>query len=283
MKIIVPATSANLGAGFDSIGIAVNLYLTIELLEPAESWLIEHDFEGIPQDEHNLIIQTALELKEDLQPYHLKMSSEIPLEHGLGSSSSAIVAGIELANIVGKLHLTLEQKLELACKIEGHPDNVAPALLGGLVVASYDESGKLSYAKLPSPDCKLTATIPPYSVSTKKAREVLPESFSRPDAVLASSKANVLVASLATGDLKLAGQMMESDRFHEKYRAELIPELTKIRDFSREKGAYATYLSGAGSTIMTWSKEPLESELKQAFPGLLHQALKVDETGLKSL
>lgn len=253
-KIIVPATSANLGCGFDSIGIALNLSLQIEIGAAASTWQIKHDCgPQIPTDETNLIIQTALQLVPNLPAHQLKMTSDIPLEHGLGSSSSAIVAGIKLALALSDLNLTLEEQLNFACQIEGHPDNVVPALLGGLQVASYDSiSATLTYSTLPAPNCAMIAFVPDYSLSTKLARQVLPDTYSRAQAVQASSKANVLVVSLASQNLILAGQMMESDLFHEKYRVQLIPELTEIRQLAHQYGAYATYLSGAGSTIMTW-------------------------------
>ena len=132
MKIIVPATSANVGPGFDSVGVALSKYLEIQVLEPSDSWQVDHDLgEEIPSDERNLLIATALRVKGDLQPHHLKMVSDVPLARGLGSSSSVIVAGIELANQLGNLELTADQKLDIATEIEGHPDNVAPAIFGG--------------------------------------------------------------------------------------------------------------------------------------------------------
>ena len=137
MKITVPATSANIGPGFDSVGVAVSKYLTIEVLEPADAWHIEHDLGDITSDENNLLISTALQVKSDLQPHKLVMTSDIPLARGLGSSSSVIVAGIELANQLADLKLSDDDKLDIATKIEGHPDNVAPAIFGNLVVASY--------------------------------------------------------------------------------------------------------------------------------------------------
>lgn len=133
MKITVPATSANIGPGFDSVGVAVSKYLTIEVLEPADAWHIEHDLGDIPSDENNLLISTALQVKSDLQPHKLVMTSDIPLARGLGSSSSVIVAGIELVNQLADLQLSDDDKLDIATKIEGHPDNVAPAILGILL------------------------------------------------------------------------------------------------------------------------------------------------------
>ena len=151
MKIRIPATSANLGPGFDSCGIALSLYLFIEVLEPSDQWEIIHDLgNDIPSDATNLMITTALALAPDLAPHKIKMESDVPLARGLGSSSSVIVAGIELANRLGNLNLSQKEKIEIATKIEGHPDNVAPAICGDFVVACYfseKKTDKVSYVK----------------------------------------------------------------------------------------------------------------------------------------
>ena len=194
MKIIVPATTANIGLGFDSIGIAVDLYLTLTVVEPSSEWKIEHPFgEAVPTNEENLIIETALAVCPTLQPHHLVCESDIPMTRGLGSSSSAIVAGIELANQLGKLNLTPQQKVEWATKLEGHPDNVAPAILGGLVVATYDEeSQEVDYLqKKIHSDIQGIALIPDFELSTKASRQVLPSEFVYSQAVQASSRSNV--------------------------------------------------------------------------------------------
>ena len=250
MKIIVPATSANVGPGFDSVGIAVSKYLTIEVLEPADAWLIEHDLgAGIPTDEKNLLLSTALSISTDMQPHRIKMTSEVPLARGLGSSSSVIVAGIELANQLGKLSLSDEDKLEIATKIEGHPDNVAPAIFGNLVVASYVDQ-QTNHLVLPFPECALVAFVPNYELKTSDSRNVLPSEWTYKEAVAASSIANVAIAALAKGDLRVAGKAIEADRFHERYRQQLVTEFPQVKEVAHQHDAYATYLSGAGPTIM---------------------------------
>ncbi|MDR0834588.1 MAG: homoserine kinase [Candidatus Symbiothrix sp.] len=263
MKIIVPATSANLGCGFDSIGIALDLYLELEVLEPNEKWVIASDFgAGIPKDETNLIVKTALELAPDLQPHKLAMKSNVPLTRGLGSSSTAIVAGILLANELANLKLSKHEMLNFASKMEGHPDNVAPAILGGLVIGCF-QNGKLDYAPMTAPDCAYIAFIPDYSLPTKVSRGVLPKTIDYPEAVTASAIANVMVASLVNGNLKIAGKMMEEDRFHEKYRDELVPELGEVRQISYEYGAYACVLSGAGPTILILTPKEQVATIKE--------------------
>ena len=250
MKIIVPATSANVGPGFDSVGIAVSKYLTIDVLEAQENWWIEHDLgEEIPSNEENLLLQTALQVASDLPPHRLKMTSEVPLARGLGSSSSVIVAGIELANQLGKLALSDEDKLEIATKIEGHPDNVAPAIFGNLVVASYVDQ-QTNHLVLPFPECALVAFVPNYELKTSDSRNVLPSEWTYKEAVAASSIANVAIAALAKGDLRVAGKAIEADRFHERYRQQLVAEFPQVKEVAHAHAAYATYLSGAGPTIM---------------------------------
>ena len=285
MRITVPATSANVGPGFDSVGIAVSKYLTIDVLEARENWWIEHDLgEEIPSNEENLLLQTALQVASDLPPHRLKMTSEVPLARGLGSSSSVIVAGIELANQLGKLSLSDEDKLEIATKIEGHPDNVAPAIFGNLVVASYVDQ-QTNHLVLPFPKCALVAFVPNYELKTSDSRNVLPSEWTYKEAVAASSIANVAIAALAKGDLRVAGKAIEADRFHERYRQQLVVEFPQVKEVAHQHDAYATYLSGAGPTIMTL----LPVEHAEAFAkdleskGLNGQvfSLKIDTTGVK--
>ena len=285
MKIIVPATSANVGPGFDSVGIAVSKYLTIDVLETQENWWIEHDLgEEIPSNEENLLLQTALQVASDLPPHRLKMTSEVPLARGLGSSSSVIVAGIELANQLGKLALSDEDKLEIATKIEGHPDNVAPAIYGNLVIASSFQN-QVSAVVSDFPEVSFIAFIPDYELRTVESRRVLPNRLSYKEAVAASSVANVAVAALLKGDMKTAGRAIESDRFHERYRQPLIKEFSDIKFLARKQGAFATYISGAGPTVMVLSPkdkaEQIYQQIKeQGFDGQVFQ-LQVDTQGVR--
>lgn len=250
MKIRVPATSANIGPGFDSVGVALSKYLSIEVLEKRDKWLVEHDLEFVPSDERNLLIKTALKVSKNLQPHRVKMVSDIPLARGLGSSSSVIVAGIELANQLGQLNLSNEEKLQWATKIEGHPDNVAPAIFGNLVIASYVNK-EVSSIVTDFPYTAFLAFIPNYQLRTSDSRGVLPNQLSYKKAVAASSIANVAIAALMKGDMVTAGKAIESDMFHEQFRQRLIPEFYPIKQLGKEVGAYATYLSGAGPTVMT--------------------------------
>lgn len=283
MKIKVPATSANLGPGFDSLGLALDRYLIVEVLEPSSEWLIEHELGDIPSDKTNLLVTTALKVADNLPSHKIKMTSQISLARGMGSSSSVIVAGIELANQLAKLNLTTQEKLRLATEIEGHPDNVAPAILGQFVVSSFAD-GELSTLVAPFPDCDLVAFIPNSELKTKESRGVLPLELPYAQAVAASSLANIAVAGLLTGDLAVAGRAMTADRFHQPYREQLVPDYAVIKDFAQKKGAYATYLSGAGPTIMTlWPTGQGQQCVKELesfnLDGQVVQ-LKVDTQGL---
>ena len=292
MRIIVPATTANIGLGFDSIGIAVDLYLTLTVVEPSSEWKIEHPFgEAVPSNQENLIIETALAVCPTLQPHHLVCESDIPMTRGLGSSSSAIVAGIELANQLGKLNLTPQQKVEWATKLEGHPDNVAPAILGGLVVATYDaKSQEVDYLQKEIHSAiQGIALIPDFELSTKASRQVLPSEFVYSKAVQASSRSNVLVAALWQEDWENVSKIVEKDLFHEPYRETLIPFLTPVRKLAKEKEAIGTYLSGAGPTVMVLSSkdksttivEYLQEHLPSKLGNYNIQVLTVDQVGVR--
>ncbi|NQM54242.1 homoserine kinase [Streptococcus suis] len=267
MKIIVPATSANIGPGFDSVGVALSKYLAVEVLEPTNEWIVEHQLEHVPSDQNNLLIRTALTVAKNLQPHRLKMESDIPLARGLGSSSSVIVAGIELANQLGKLNLSQDEMLQLATKIEGHPDNVAPAIYGNLVISSYVNK-KVQAVVTDFPPTSFVAFIPNYPLRTSESRGVLPSQMGYKKAVAASSIANVAIASLMSGDIEKAGQLIQLDLFHEPYRQLLVKEFCPIKQLAQEIGAYATYLSGAGPTVMVLAPAEKETKLIGAIEAL---------------
>ena len=288
MKIKIPATSANLGPGFDSCGIAVNRYLEIAVKETTDAWEIEHDLgQDIASDQENLLIQTALSVTKDLVPHRIQMTSTIPLARGLGSSSSVIVAGIELANQLGRLNLSNQEKLTLATKIEGHPDNVAPAIFGQLAIASYDAtSGQVDNVTAPFPECGIVAYIPKQELLTKTSRAVLPETFTYQEAVKASAIANVMLGALLTNDIKLAASMMAKDRFHESFRAKIVPELAQLKNLATKNGAYGAFLSGAGPTVLFLTPKDQEAQLMNqlalyAKDTAVIEALAIDTKGIQ--
>ncbi|WP_125583977.1 homoserine kinase [Levilactobacillus cerevisiae] len=250
--IRVPATAANLGPGIDSIGAALHLYLTVIIEEKTEKWRVNHALgTEIPRDEHNLMVETALKIKPDLPAHQLTVMSDIPVSRGLGSSTSAIIAGIKIANDLGEMDMTIPQQLNWAVKLGGTLDNVAPALMGQATVATAD--GDDAHAiKLPLPDLRVLVFIPGQKLLSRKSREALPKELPLQTAVHASSVANVLVAALLTGDWPLASQMIERDEFHEQARSQLVPELNQIRAAAHELDITGTYLSGAGPTVVTF-------------------------------
>lgn len=288
--ISVPASSANIGPGFDSAGVAVSRYLTLNVTK-AESWEFTHTNSIIPPVRHyedHYIYQVAKQIaewhNENLTPCHVTMTSEIPLARGLGSSASAIVAGIELANQLCRLDLTEEEKLNYAVKIEGHPDNVAAALLGGFIV-TVKMGNDTSYKKLPTIKTDLVVYIPNFELKTEDARKVLPKEFLMKDAATASGVSNLMISAFLTGDYELAGKMMESDLFHESYRAKLIPNYYEIRSEARTLGSFGTVISGAGPTMISFVPEGQGISIAKKMNSILSDyevvALKLEENGLQ--
>ncbi|WP_242221894.1 homoserine kinase [Bacillus cereus group sp. BfR-BA-01380] len=264
--IRVPASTANLGPGFDSIGLAVSKYLTVDVFSHS-SWECTAKttiLQGIPKDEKNLLIQTArmtaTRYNKELPYCHLHLDSDIPLARGLGSSASAIIAGIELADQLCELYLSRREKLLIATEMEGHIDNVGAALYGGLMIGTYD--GKdISFLSQPIHDIELVAVIPSYELKTVHSRDVLPSTLPYIDGIRGSGVANVLVAALCKEDWVLAGEMMRQDMFHEPYRKELVPELQKLQELEHQY-LYGVSLSGAGPTVLCYVKKGSAEEVK---------------------
>lgn len=282
-SIKIPATSANLGVGFDSMGVAVAKFLTIEA-EPADIWQVDfvEDFlKVLPSDESNLVIETAqavaAQYKRELSPLRIQMASEIPLTHGLGSSSSAIVAGVELANYFADLNLTTHEKITLASKFEGHPDNVGPCITGGLFVGYYKDE-ELFYQTASLENMSLILSIPPYEISTEEARRALPGEYSRAVAVEQNALSNVMVMALLQQNYQQMGELMMRDLIHEPYRQPLIAEFDQVKAIAQAYGAYATVISGAGPTILTLcsndQKETVYTAL-QAVESCSHEIVEV--------
>ena len=178
-----------------------------------------------------------------MQPHRVKMTSEVPLARGLGSSSLVIVAGIELANqLAANLQLSDAEKLRIATEIEGHPDNVAPAIFGNMVIASYIGED-VQYVTADFPSCDLVAFVPSYQLKTSDSRNVPPKEWSYKEAVAASSVANVAYRSLFKGDLLTAGRSIESDHFQRTLPSILGQRVPQVKEVAHAHGAYATHLS----------------------------------------
>lgn len=287
--IRVPGSTANLGPGFDSIGLALSRYLTLTV-SPSNEWCFEplsSEVKDIPTGEDNLIYEVATSVAKEygtkLSPCYVKVESEIPMARGLGSSAAAIVAGIELANQLGQLNLTEQEKVHWASMKEGHPDNASASLLGGCVVGVLHEN-KTFVEKISSVDVDVVATIPPYFVYTSDSRNVLPSSLTYEQAIKGSAISNVVVASLFSNRWETIGELMEQDSFHEPYRVHLVPELKKVRKLAKELGAYGTVLSGAGPTILSFAPKGLgefvASKLQASFPHCKVESLLIDHKGI---
>ncbi|WP_068676349.1 homoserine kinase [Oceanobacillus sp. Castelsardo] len=287
-QISVPATSANVGPGFDSIGLAVNLYLTLQVDESDQWRFIPYSptDSNIHYEDHfiyKIAKQIADRHSKTLPPCKVTELSVIPLASGLGSSASAILAGIEIANQVCQLNLTNDDKLRYGTEIEGHPDNIAPALFGGLVI-STDFGEEIVHIDFPNLELDTVVYIPNVKLKTEASRKVLPDVYPIKTAVKASGIGNLVVASLLQGDYKLAGRMMERDLFHEPYRKELIPNYDKIREEATELGAYGTILSGAGPTMISFAPtgqgSNIAKSLQKILPDYNVKALNICTDGL---
>ncbi|MCA1202517.1 homoserine kinase [Priestia flexa] len=254
-KITVPASSANLGPGFDSIGIALGRYLILTV-EPAEQWVFvpkTADVEGIPTGKDNLVYQVAEDVAKQyevtLPAAKVYVSSDIPLARGLGSSASAIVAGIELANQLAKLNLSQKDKLRISSLMEGHPDNVSPSIYGGVVIG-YHHEDETYINHIPNLQAEVIMIIPRYELKTADARNALPKVIDYRTAVEAGAIGNMLVSALMNRDFEAVGTFMEKDLYHELYRTKLVPELAIARVEAKRLGAYGTVLSGAGPSVL---------------------------------
>ncbi|GHT07734.1 homoserine kinase [Endomicrobiia bacterium] len=267
IKIRVPSTTANLGPGFDVFGAALSLYneFESEYVPNARKTSFILDGEGeklLPKGEENLVWQSMLEtfkvLEEDkynLKNLNIRIKTGIPLNGGLGSSASAIVGGIALANVLCGKELDKSQIADLAVKIEGHPDNVAPAVFGGLCACSKDGDGDHGIVlHLPIPKLKVVLCIPSFELRTKHARQILPESIGLKDVVFNISRVAMLTAAFCRGDYSLLKQGMQ-DKVHQLYRGKMIPAMDEVFEAAISAGAYGAFLSGSGPALAAFCKE----------------------------
>ncbi|MGI6604239.1 MAG: homoserine kinase [bacterium] len=275
--IRVPATTANLGPGFDTLGLALELYNYLEVKVGGSSGLPTIIVRGegqeeLPNNEQNLILKALKRAfaHRALTPpeLHCQLVNNIPIARGLGSSAAAIVAGLLAAQELLPVPLTQEELLDLACELEGHPDNVSAALLGGLVISCRDSNGKSHFLKVHLPESlKVVVAIPDFQISTQEARRVLPNSLTHHDAVFNVGRTALLTASLLTGDLSALTLALQ-DRLHQPYRSALIPGMEEVFKAARDAGALGVALSGAGPSIIAFAQDDLEAigkAMEQAF------------------
>jgi homoserine kinase len=289
ITIKVPATSANLGPGFDALGLALDLWNetrlstdggtdermrstdggTDEQMEATDGGADERikrmlvavrgEGEGLlAKNEKNLIVRAAQKLAErvgqTLPPFHAECFNQIPLSSGLGSSAATIVTGLLAGNALFENPLSREGILNLASEMEGHPDNVAPALMGGLIVSMVNEGRVIAHSIPLGMDVHITIALPEFYISTKQARAVLPKKISLKNAVHNISRAVLVTEAFRTGDLSLLGEAM-TDQIHQPYRLKLIPGVQSALEAAKEAGAAAVALSGAGPSLIAFSSK----------------------------
>ena len=259
VHVSAPATSANLGPGFDTLGLALEWRQAVRCRLAAAGLEIQvsgNATGAIPTDESNLVARAARAVLEQVGHRDLGLrivlDADLPVGGGLGSSAAAVAAGLTAANALCGNQLGVDQLLQMGTAIEGHPDNLAPALLGGVCVACQGagpDRPVLAVRLEPPPDLEALVAIPNRHLQTREARQVLPSSVPFADAVANVQRASLLVAAVATGRLQVLVEATR-DRLHEPYRATLLPGLTACREQAVAAGALGAFLSGAGSSLL---------------------------------
>ncbi len=286
VRLRLPATSANLGPGFDALGLAMGLYLTIDATV-ADSFAIDasgRNADACGRVEENLILTTYVDVLANegkLAPrLHLRLVNEIPLGMGCGSSAAALAAGVMLANHFGGLGWTREQMTAEASRREGHPDNVAACFLGGMTVSAMSGNDLFTATFGEDLNWSLFLGLPSASLSTAKARAMLPAHYTRADAVANVQATALLVAAFAQkrGDLL---RVAMQDRIHQPYRMEACPLLPLLLPLTKEPGILGVALSGAGPSVLVIAAP----EAANAVPGMMREAagddsLEVIETSI---
>ena len=284
IKIQVPATTANIGCGFDTLGLALNLYSTF-------TFEINHEFkvsgcEKKYQNEDNLVItsykKVFKKLNKKIIPISLHIDSNIPVSRGLGSSASCIIAGIWAANAMLEYPLSKEECLDIATEIEGHPDNVAPAIYGNLCASFMDDhvyTAKFQASK----DLNLLVMIPNFEVSTNNARKVLPKTIDYKDAIFNLSRVACLCKAIEDNNQEMIHHALK-DKLHEPYRKELIHEYEEIKAICKDEVAF--FISGSGPTLICIVKNDekhLINQIKQLKHHWTCLTLSIDTKGVQEI
>ena len=288
MKSVIvraPATTANLGPGFDTLGLALKLYNSVELAEIDDGLVIQCSGDGaesIPTDASNIVYKTAdivfRQVGYSPRGLYINLENEIPLARGMGSSAAAIIGGAIAANKLSGSRLGEREILQICAQIEGHPDNVVPALVGGFVITTITSTGHVEYIKaLPSPIVRAVAAIPTFELKTADARRVLPPAFDFQDVVYNVSHAALFVGAFITGNFSSLRFAME-DRLHQPYRESLIPGMQKVFDAAMKHGALSVSISGSGPTLIAFVSSR-DEEIGQA----MHDAWMSEEIDCRML
>ncbi len=267
--IIVPATSANMGSGFDSVGIAFQKYnhlWYVEIEEGIQILINRKQGLKVPTDENNLIYKTMKDffdmVGKPMPGVRLIQEDYIPHTRGLGSSAACIVAGLIAANDLSGCHYSTDDLSQIAAQIEGHPDNSNPALLGGMVVGALNQT-EMRHVKVNIPsNLTFAVMVPDFPVPTEKSRDILPRTVLRKDAIFNSSRAALLVASMITGNIDNLKMAMD-DRLHQPYRMQLVPGMDGIFKAADKFGSKGSYLSGAGPTLVSVITDDMADDFKK--------------------
>jgi len=265
VKVRVPGTTANCGPGFDAVGIACTIYNELELtLSEQGGLVIDIIGEGkgnIPRDERNIVWQVMQsvfkKVGKNYKGIHIKMNNQIPLSRGLGSSAAAIVAGLVAANAATGNVLSKEELLDMATLVEGHPDNVAPALFGGITTSIMKDEQAHYLRFIPPAKLSMVVAIPDFNLSTHAARQVLPQTVPFKDAVFNISRTALVIGALCQGEFQHLRYALE-DKIHQPYRQHLIPGMQEVFVAALEKGAFGVALSGAGPCLIAFAQKECE-------------------------
>ncbi|HRK21330.1 MAG TPA: homoserine kinase, partial [Fimbriimonadaceae bacterium] len=281
IRVRIPATTANLGPGYDCMGLALDLWNTFEMHPRGPGYSVRTFGEGaeiLPTNEANLTLSTFLSECKNMgvappEGVHLVCHSTVPCASGLGSSSTATLAGVLFAFALKNrladcdpADLDRSAVLERAISIEGHGDNVAPALMGGFVIVMPDESGVLTQ-RVPIAPLKVVVCVPEFDFPTSKARAALPDSYSKEDAIYNIGRAMIVAEALRSGDDAMLARAMR-DRIHEPYRLDLIPGARSVQSAALDASAICVALSGAGPGIIAFAREGFDRigrAMKDAF------------------
>lgn len=298
VMVRVPATTANMGAGFDSLGVALRLYNEIEAEETEGGLEIQIADNGtkdfLPTDEKNLIYKTMKYLfeKAEYRPkgLRLRLTNNIPVTRGLGSSSACIVGGLAAANRLCGDRFTQRELMCMAAKLEGHSDNSTAAIAGGFTISVFEKEDIFYYSHKVSGDLKFLLLIPDYAVTTKKARSTLPGHYTLRDVSFNISHTALLVASMLSGEYENLLCAVD-DRVHEPYRKTFIDGYQKIYNRLKSYGALGTYISGSGPTMVSLVEgddaqsfqNDMSEYMEKFYPNWDVRLLDADNEGVKIL
>ena len=297
VKVTVPATTANVGPGFDCLGAALSLYnhfqfqpLAQATAPPLAIYINGLEAEKLPDDDSNLVYQSFRQvyrhLNQDAPPIQIDIELDIPLTRGLGSSATAIVGGLVGANALSGFPLSQEELVQLAITMEGHPDNVVPAMLGGCQLSIPSED-RWIFCDVPWHETIVpVVAIPDFELSTEAARQVMPKSYSQADAVFNVSHLGLLLRGLETGQVDWLSTALR-DKIHQPYRQPLIPGYEDVATAAINSGAYGVVISGAGPSLLALcsydTQETVMTTMKTAWQSShIHAEVKhlsLDKTG----